>query len=161
MVGKGGKSSLFRILGGLWPVYGQSLILTGVPDEIDHIAGGTVYKPPDHDFTYIPQRPYLCTGTLRDQIIYPHSHAEMLARQVTDSDLMGMLEVVGMGQIVEREGGWDSVREWRDALSGGDKQRVAMARLFYHKPKVSRQIQAADGSLTSISTRFWMSARAP
>lgn len=109
---------MFRILGGLWPVY-----------------GGTVYKPAAKEFTYIPQRPYLCTGTLRDQIIYPHDHADMLQRGVSDEALFKILEVVEMGHIVEREGGWDAVREWRDALSGGDKQRIAMARLFYHKPK--------------------------
>ena len=96
-----------------------------------------MYKPPAKEFTYIPQRPYLCTGTLRDQIIYPHSHAEMLERGISDDDLLKILDVVEMGHIVEREGGWNSVREWRDALSGGDKQRIAMARLFYHKPKVS------------------------
>jgi ATP-binding cassette subfamily D (ALD) long-chain fatty acid import protein len=61
----------------------------------------------------------------------------MLARGVKDEDLLADLDVVDMGHIVEREGGWDAVREWRDALSGGDKQRIAMARLFYHKPKVS------------------------
>ena len=41
-----------------------------------------------------------------------------------------------MESVVEREGGWDAAREWRDVLSGGDKQKIAWARLFYHKPKV-------------------------
>lgn len=96
-----------------------------------------MYKPPSHEFTYIPQRPYLSTGTFRDQIIYPHTHAQMLNRGMSDDDLMKILEVVEMSHVVEREGGWGVVREWRDALSGGDKQRIAMARLFYHRPKVS------------------------
>ncbi|KAI0067927.1 hypothetical protein BV25DRAFT_1876800 [Artomyces pyxidatus] len=113
-----GKSSLFRILGGLWPVY-----------------GGTVYKPPADHFILIPQRPYLPIGTLRDQIIYPHNKSDMEARGVSDGDLLRILSLVQMENVVEREGGWDSAREWRDALSGGDKQKIAWARLFYHIPK--------------------------
>jgi len=42
-----------------------------------------------------------------------------------------------MDGIVEREGGWDSTREWRETLSGGDQQKIAWARLFYHNPKVN------------------------
>jgi ATP-binding cassette subfamily D (ALD) long-chain fatty acid import protein len=53
----------------------------------------------------------------------------------TDKDLFEILEIVQIANIVDREGGWDAQREWRDALSGGDKQRIAMARLFYHAPK--------------------------
>jgi ATP-binding cassette, subfamily D (ALD), peroxisomal long-chain fatty acid import protein len=55
---------------------------------------------------------------------------------VTDGDLLEILSIVQMASVVEREGGWDAAREWRDALSGGDKQKIAWARLFYHKPKV-------------------------
>ena len=55
---------------------------------------------------------------------------------ITDDDLLKILAVVQMEHIVEREGGWDAAREWREALSGGDQQKIAWARLFYHKPKV-------------------------
>ncbi|KXN81130.1 ATP-binding cassette sub-family D member 2 [Leucoagaricus sp. SymC.cos] len=113
-----GKSSLFRILGDLWPVY-----------------GGIVRKPPSLQFILIPQRPYLSLGTLRDQIIYPHSVNDMKARGVTDDELLRILAVVQMDNIVEREGGWDAAREWRETLSGGDQQKIAWARLFYHRPK--------------------------
>jgi ATP-binding cassette, subfamily D (ALD), peroxisomal long-chain fatty acid import protein len=63
--------------------------------------------------------------------------AEMEARGVSDSDLLMILGVLGMENIVAREErGWDAAREWRDALSGGDKQKIAWARLFYHRPMV-------------------------
>ena len=60
-----------------------------------------------------------------------------LSGGITDNELLQILSLVRMGNIVEREGGWDAVREWRDTLSGGDKQKMAWARLFYHNPKVS------------------------
>ena len=116
--------------------------------------GGVVHKPRASEFILIPQRPYLPLGTLRDQIIYPHSQEEMVQRMlsillppnhsltiltggVADEDLLNILTVVQMSNIVEREGGWDAVKEWRESLSGGDQQKIAWARLFYHHPKVS------------------------
>ena len=62
-----GKSSLFRILGELWPVF-----------------GGKVSKPTLEKIFYIPQRPYLPNGSLRDQIIYPHTPEQQRSRGLTD-----------------------------------------------------------------------------
>lgn len=49
----------------------------------------------------------------------------LIAGGKTDGDLLKVLAVVQLEHIVEREGGWASIRDWKDALSGGDKQRVS------------------------------------
>lgn len=110
-----GKSSSFRILGQLWPLF-----------------GGKLHRPNIEKLFYIPQRPYLPHGTLRDQIIYPHLE---LANGFTDQDILDLLEEVQLGYLAAREGGLDTVNNWNDVLSGGEKQRAAIARLFYHKPE--------------------------
>ena len=137
-----GKSSLFRILGGLWPVY-----------------GGVVKKPPYGDIFYIPQRPYLSRGSLRQQIIYPDGIREMRDKHVTDSDLLDILSTVEIAAIVERPGGWDAVEEWRDVLSGGLQQRVAMARLFYHKPKYAILDECTSSVTTEIEKAMYDHAK--
>jgi ABC-type uncharacterized transport system fused permease/ATPase subunit len=127
-----GKSSLFRIIGELWPLH-----------------CGTVTKPRNEDFLFVPQKPYLVLGTLRDQIIYPHTHQQMKSLGITDEDLDGLLRLVDPKMTIRSQWKWEEVKDWMMSFSGGNKycklkilmiilgqkQRVAMARLFYHKPE--------------------------
>jgi len=112
-----GKSSLFRVLAELWP-----------------LNSGTLTKPRKEDIVFIPQKPYLVLGTLRDQIIYPHSHADMKKLGVQDEDLVKLLSIVDPAGIILEEWTFDTEKDWFHAFSGGQKQRIAMARLFYHRP---------------------------
>ncbi|KAI1321592.1 hypothetical protein EDD11_003072 [Mortierella claussenii] len=113
-----GKTGFARVVSGLWPVF-----------------RGQLQRPNPKDIFYIPQRAYLSIGSLRDQVIYPHSHADMIKAGRTDEELMTILQHVHLAYIPDREGGWNTIKEWKDVFSGGEKQRMNLARLFYHKPK--------------------------
>jgi ATP-binding cassette subfamily D (ALD) long-chain fatty acid import protein len=67
----------------------------------------------------------------------PKIHYDVFVGGTSDDELLRILAVVQMDHIVEREGGWAVTKEWREALSGGDQQKIAWARLFYHKPRVN------------------------
>ncbi|XP_070562869.1 ATP-binding cassette sub-family D member 3-like [Ptychodera flava] len=113
-----GKSSLFRVLGELWPLF-----------------GGKMTKPEKAKLFYIPQRPYMTLGTFRDQIIYPHTKFDMVREGGTDEQLLEYLDKVQLAYLLEREGGWESVQDWMDVLSGGEKQRIAMPVYSTTKPQ--------------------------
>lgn len=126
-----GKTAISRVLAQLWPTF-----------------KGVMKLPSDHDPFFLPQRPYLSSGSLRDQVLYPTSYADFVKSGRTDKDLLAILRDVHLGYLPEREGGWETRKEWKDVLSGGEKQRMGMARLFYHQPRFG----VLDECTSAVST---------
>lgn len=119
-----GKSSIQRIITEIWPIYNKN---------------GLLSKPPDKDLFCVPQRPYFTkTGTLRDQIIYPMSTDEFFDSGYKDNILVHILKEVKLDYLLKRSKGWtyfDERADWKDLLSGGEKQRINFARIMFHRPR--------------------------
>lgn len=109
-----GKSSVLRTIAGLWPG-----------------ACGLLERPAADQLMFLPQRPYMVEGCLRDQLLYPYPD-----RGASDEEILAVVEAVHLSDVLERvEGDLDRVVDWNNMLSLGEQQRVAFARLFLRQPK--------------------------
>lgn len=109
----GGKSSLLRAFAGLWET-----------------GKGSITRPPLNEILFLPQRPYMIVGTLRDQLIYPNNDAAL-----SDDELAAALIKVRLPKLIDRFGGLDAVCDWSKTLSLGEQQRVAIGRVFLAKQR--------------------------
>jgi ABC-type uncharacterized transport system fused permease/ATPase subunit len=112
-----GKSSLLRVIAGLWEVQSGTIMR---PDSIGRGA-----------MLFLPQKPYMPYGSLKDQVLYPFAALEV---DVDDSTLIEHLRFVGLETEVEIYG-LHSVHNWLDILSAGQMQRLGFVRLFFHLPR--------------------------
>ena len=106
-----GKSTLVRAIAGLWPW-----------------GGGSIDFHSDRRLFMLPQKPYVPSGTLRRATTYPAAAEDWAVEQVAEA-----LEMVGLGHLKDRI---EEDAPWDQTLSGGEKQRLAFARLFLHRPDV-------------------------
>jgi ATP-binding cassette subfamily D (ALD) long-chain fatty acid import protein len=136
-----GKSSLFRVLGGLWP---QQRGRIELPPRME--AG----KSGGGGLALVPQQPLIPTVpiSLAEMITYPHSSDETGRSDGTETELCSLLKLVGLEYLSEREGLWDNARPWGELLSLGEQQALGIARLLYAKP----QYAVLDECLSAVST---------
>ena len=108
-----GKSSLLRAIAGIW-----------------NTGSGTVTCPPREKVLFLPQRPYMILGSLRDQLLYPNVDAEY-----SDEELRDVLKKVNLPDLCDRFDGFDAEEDWASVLSLGEQQRLTFARLFLNQPE--------------------------
>ena len=93
-------------------------------------SAGLVERPATGDLLFIPQKPYLLLGSLREQLCYPSDQDFF-----TDSQLTNVMEKVNLPQLVRRYPDLDVKQDWQRILSLGEQQRLAFARLLLNSPR--------------------------
>jgi putative ATP-binding cassette transporter len=106
-----GKSTLVRAIAGLWPW-----------------GGGTIEVKKGAKLMLLPQRPYIPIGTLRRAATYPDAAESRDVKEIADA-----FKRVGLAHLVDRI---EEEAPWDQTLSGGEKQRLAFARIFLHNPDI-------------------------
>ncbi len=108
-----GKTSLLRVISGLWST-----------------NKGEVLSPQKGELLFIPQKPYMNLGTLREQLCYP-----LETNRFSDDHLQAVLTQVELKNLVDRYPDLDVKQDWQRILSQGEQQRLAFARLLLNSPK--------------------------
>ncbi|MDB9358201.1 ATP-binding cassette domain-containing protein, partial [Nodularia spumigena CS-587/03] len=92
-------------------------------------GSGRLVRPPLEEVLFLPQRPYIILGTLREQLLYPRTN-----RQMTDTELEAVLQQVNLQNVVTKVDSFDTQVPWENILSLGEQQRLAFARLLLTRP---------------------------
>ena len=108
-----GKSSLLRAIAGL-----------------ASSGEGTIVRPGLKHMLFLPQRPYMVLGSLRNQLLYPFT-----GRYHFDEELLEILDRVNLPRLADQFGGLDAEADWQNVLSIGEQQRLAFARVLIAKPR--------------------------
>lgn len=128
-----GKTSVLRALAGLWKT-----------------GSGTISHPQRSQLLFLPQRPYMILGSLREQLLYPHTN-----NSISDQELWQILQQVNLTDLVERFNSLDSIADWERVLSIGEQQRLAFARLLIQSPPYAILDEATSALDETNQTRLY------
>ncbi|UJR27951.1 hypothetical protein I4U23_009210 [Adineta vaga] len=133
-----GKTSLFRVCAGLWPIDAE---IVRLPERKQTI--------------YIPQRPYLPIGSLRFQTLFLLDNRS--ATNVDDEQIRDLFKTVHMDYLLDRYD-LDTIVDWTTHLSIGEQQRLAFIRLFalfkYHPETIMSTLVMFDESTSALDTKI-------
>ena len=129
-----GKSSLLRTIAGLW-----------------NTGSGSITRPAPAPMMFLPQRPFMVQGSLRDQLLYPGQNEDLDTAQITAA-----LKAVNLSEVVDRvDGDFDRTVDWTNVLSIGEQQRIPFALLLLRKPSIAFLDEATSALDEANETRLY------